>query len=62
MIQRRALRLLTDKEIEEFVQGAPQSQKNKDVYLDTVLAIDSLPYDTKYEIQKLDLDIGTKTK
>ncbi|ODM94981.1 Vascular endothelial growth factor receptor kdr-like [Orchesella cincta] len=57
--QREALRILTEAEIQEFVEGNPDIvARAKNDYFNNNTAIDALPYDMKYEIppDKLSID------
>lgn len=56
--QREALRLLTEAEIKEFVEGNPGFVA-KNAYFDSNVVIEALPYDKRYEIAPQSLLIGT---
>ncbi|CAL8093174.1 unnamed protein product [Orchesella dallaii] len=58
--QREALRILTEAEIEEFVQGNPELIEKARVaneYFNNAPVIDALPYDQKYEIHPDNLTV-----
>jgi hypothetical protein len=59
--QKKALRLLTESEIKEFIDGNMDVFRAND-YLDTADLIQALPYNAKYEIPKEMIHIGRSHK
>lgn len=56
-MQKKQIRLLTEAEIKEFLEGNIEAVQSND-YLDTSDLIQSLPYNPKYEIPKEMIHIG----
>lgn len=57
MHQQKQIRLLTESEVKEFLDGNPDAVESYD-YLDTCDLIQCLPYNNSYEIPKEMIHIG----